>query len=341
MGEKWARLETVVRDVKLVKENAVRIFKIHKDGSIDIIDNENFRLEVVAVIGPYKDEKWDLEEALLLEVGLNRTRPYNECNIPPSLRKEGEPRNFTIRYHGLHLTPEQYQLVAPHIFEYLESRAAAQVSSRKDGWQPYKVKALGKHNSSDHLHKPFLGRRGKLVTAKLKYEVPPLVRFSARMTDRLFVSDIYWAELFGNQKVQDQLKGLGNEIQTLLDTALKKTQTTPKDWRKNKLFNLAMIKFDRFTISYGDSLGRDRSYLQKILLRDHVGERHYFFDEIATRLAWVWDEPIKEEQSALQALPDPELRLNGIQIKVWRIIKNQLTFDVFPRKSEDEEEIPF
>jgi len=52
MGEKWARLETVVRDVKLVKENAVRIFKIHKDGSIDIIDNENFRLEVVAVIGP-------------------------------------------------------------------------------------------------------------------------------------------------------------------------------------------------------------------------------------------------------------------------------------------------
>lgn len=341
MGEKWARLETVLRDVSLVKENAVRVFHIKKDGSVEVIDNENFRLEVVAVIGPYQDEKWDLEEAVLLEIGLNRSRPYNETNIPPSLRRSGEPKNFTPRYHGLSLTPEQYQLVAPFIFKYLEARAAAQVSTRKDGWQPYKVRALGKHNSSEQLLKPFLGRKGKLVTAKLKYEVPPLVRFSARMTDNLFVSDIYWAELFGNQKVQDQFKGLGNEIQALLDTALKKSRATPKDWRSNRFFNLVMVKFERFSISYGDSLGRDRSYLQKVLLRDYVGERNYFFDEIATRLGWSWHEPIKEEMLALQALLNPETRLNGLQIKPWRIIKNQLTFDVYPRKPSDEDEIPF
>ncbi len=341
MGEKWARLETVIRDVGLVKENAVRIFLIKNDGSVEIIDNENCRLDVVAVVGPYKDGKWDLEEAVLLEIGLNRTRPYNEVHIPTDLRKIGEPQNFTIRFHGLHLTPKQYLLVAPYIFEYLESRAAAQISTRKDGWEPYKVKALGKHNSSDQLLKAFLGRRGRLVTGKLKYEVPPLVRFSARMTDKLFISDIYWAELFGNQKVQDQLKGLGREIQTLLNTALRKTRSTPKDWRTNKFFNLAMIKFDRFSMSYGDSLGRDRSYLQKILLRDHVGERHYFFDEIASRLGWVWNEPISEEQLALESLPNPEARLGGVQLKVWRIIKNQLTFDLYPRKPEDEDEIPF
>lgn len=332
--------DTPLKNLNLIKENAVIVFHVTEDGQVSVIENDEARLNVLAVVGPYSDEKRDLDEAVLLEVGFGFTRPYNEVHIPPGLRKFGEPQNFTPRFRGFSISPTQYTAVAPYIFEYLEKRAVDQVSLRRDGWRTYKIKAMGHKNSGEKLSKTITTKKGRLMAIDLRYEKPPMVRFGASFSDPLLISDLYWAELYGNESVQKQFTGMASEMRYLLEKATKRFKNTPKSWLKSNDFVAAANKLDRFTMAWGDNF-RDRTYLQRILLRDYLDERHYFFDELATSIKWS-GEPIKEDLLAKSALPSPKSRLNNIQIRIWRRMGDLLSFDVYPKKPVGEQEIiPF
>lgn len=332
--------ETPFRNLELIKENAIIVFHVSEEGEVSVIENDRPRLDVLAVIGPYKGEKWDLKEAVLMEVGFGYTRPYNEVHIPKELRHLNEPQNFPPRYRGFSMTTRQYQAVAPFIFEYLEQRAVSQVSMRKGGWKNYKIKALGHMNSGEKISKAVLGRKGQLIAVDLKYEKLPMVRYGASMSDILLINDLYWAEIYGNSVMKGQFEAMASEMRGLLNKATKKLKKTPKSWLKSPEFVAALNKLDRFTIAWGDEF-RDRKYLQRILLRDYLDQRHYFFDELAERIKWSGD-PIIEDIMAKNALSDPKSRLNDIQIKVWRKKGDLLSFDVYPKRpNEDQEVIPF
>ena len=332
--------ETPLKSLNLVKENAEVIFHVSEDGVVTVDKNEEPRLNVLAVTGPYSDNRWDFEEALLMEVGFGTTRPYNEVHIPLDLRREGEPQNFVPRFKGFQMSDVQYQAVAPYIFEYLENRAQAQVAQRRDGWKAYKIKALGHKNSGDKLKKPIVTKRGRPFAVNLKYEKPPLVRFSASWHDQNFVKDLYWAEIYGNLAVQSQFKSMSSEMRMFLDRALRRYKNTPSSWLKSSDFATARHILDRFSLAWGDEV-RDRSYLQKILLRDFLDEKHYFFDELCTAIKWQ-GEPIEEELLAKSVLDKPESRLGKAQLKIWRRKSDLVLFDLYPEKPKgDQEIIPF
>lgn len=331
---------TPIKNVNLIKENATVVYHVSEAGEVTELRIDEPRLDVLAVIGPYADHRWNLEEAVLLEVGFGYTRPYAEVHIPPSMRKLGEPQNFIPRFPGFQISEQQYRAVAPYIFRYLQERALAQVMSREDGWRTYKVKALGEKNSGQKLRKTVLTKKGRLAEVNLAYEKPPMVRFSAFLHDQFLVNDLYWAELYGNTSVKEQLTGLSSEMRSLLDRANRRYKNTPKSWMQSGDFANAVIKLDRFVTAWGDDV-RDRSYIQKILLRDYLDERHYFFDELAARIRWS-GEPIQEDILAKSALSEPETRVLGTQLRIWRTFREYLSFDLYPQKpSKVEEEVPF
>jgi hypothetical protein len=335
MRQKRVKFDAIQRQVATVKNEAVYLLIIKEDKTVEATIKKNGLLKVIAVIGEHRNDQYNLDEAVLLEIGMNRSRPYRVLQIPRAIRKPGQSRRLQPRHDGFQLTTEQYELVAPIVFSCMLHNAIEQISARTSGWTPYNVKALGPHNKGEKITKPVIARRsGRLAAGDVKYGVMPRVRFTVAMGDELLVRDVFWAEIYGNPLVQAHMRAIGEEITKLLAETLRKSPQTPENWSKSSYFSLAMERFGMFTQDYKGKL-RDRSYLQKMVLRDQIGPQNYFYDEIAHRLGWDDHDPIPEEQLAKAALPDPKRRVGDIQLKMWRKFGDLLGIDLFPERPED------
>ncbi len=319
--QKRVKRDAIARQVANVKRYATHVLIIGKDGELEYYVNEDGLLKVLAVIGAHRNRDYDVDEAVLLEIGMNRTRPYRVLQFPQRLRQPGMSRRIQPRHDGFNLTREQYAVVAPAIFAILVEQATNQVTARKTGWMPYTIRGLGHRSAGDKLSKIILTKKGKLFGIDLQYDKLPSVRYTISQTDQFLLRDIYWAEIFGNLTVQANLRVFGDSILPKLKVALKKARRSPRDWSTSPYFRAAYEVFDMF---------RTKPYLQRILLRDHIKAQNYFYDVIAQKLGWVDDSPIEEELLALAAVDDPESRLEGIQIKIWRKFGGLLSFDIYP-----------
>lgn len=217
--------ELMRKDVELIKLEAKLVLEITSEG-LRLHRPKNQRLDIIAVIGPVENsiisEIKNLNEAVLLEIGFRRAKPYHE--LPNRQRKNGEPSNFPIRRQWFALSEEQYAKVFPAILRILQKITDDRVHSWKCiiNDDPYLIPTT-KHQFS---------KKGRKISLKKRYMAYPQgIRFSVARKDELIIRYIYWTELHLNNRIKEHLKGLAKFI----DMALSKHKGYKRNFSKLKL----------------------------------------------------------------------------------------------------------
>lgn len=266
------------------------------DGTVEVIRNKNPVLNMFAVIGPATGYGGEHPEALLMEIGLWRTRPYREATY----RENGRRKWLRERAIWFKMSPEQYQLVAPRLFEELGEYAKSIMRSWKRG--PY----------SDNPIKIFVPKTHYGI-AKRKFEMreryrPALqgVRFSISVEDEFLLSDVYWAELNEKGFRGQQLRGLARYVDMVLSRLYKGNQYSGERFlRLQGVQNLI------------DSCSRLRShpYLLKELVRSkRIKDDRFFL--ILKSLGVEDDATSRERQYADEVLPHPQKRISMEELQI-------------------------
>lgn len=200
--------ELIKGDVDLVKKEARFVLIISPDErTVLVSENDNPRLDVFAIIGPSQGFNRHWDEVLLTEIGISRTRPYNEVR---GLVRQLEQSNIHQRRKWFSLSQQQYLLVAPVIFKMMNVRAEKIISFWKTG-SPENEFRIRTRSSWWSNH------RKKLSFKSLYYAVPRGIRFNVSLKDEFFVRDVFWAGLNLNKRIKNQINGLAGFISKRLN----------------------------------------------------------------------------------------------------------------------------
>ncbi len=192
-------LTKVKNDAKLVKEIGRIILTIDENGKIlEAIKNQDWSLNVIAVLGPATIKNERVAEIILLEIGIGATRPYHAS----SKRKPF----INYRKKVAHLTRNQYLKIKSVIFQLVKQLAYEKISS----WEHKTWVVLKKRN----LVKL---KKGIMYDFDRWFIVPTGVRFSVSKEDFDFLVDIYCAELNSNKAVREKLFKIGRFIDKCLN----------------------------------------------------------------------------------------------------------------------------
>lgn len=305
--------ELVARDLKVVEKGARIILEISPEGEVARKENPDFFLDIIAVIGsglsPRLDWVPQFHRALLCELGLGRGRPHNEAHrIIEGERKHVQPRRNYFR-----LSEDQYRLVSPIVFKILENLAKEKVAS----WKTGPTFSLPTPNV-------YYKRRTKRFEESFSHrQWPRGMRFSVPCSEAFFVSDLYWAEIFGNEQVKRSVRGFANFI----DLCLQRYKINGHSEREFRELKSVQPILARLRVS---SLPQ---YLQVEALRNLPnGLHHRHLHNLAKLIAWDL-ETSRERNLALKALPNPHQRLDGLQVRIVSEKRGYLVFEVFPEIS--------
>jgi len=191
----------VKKDVELVKKYARVLVLIKSGGEIFVSNQNNWKLDVIAVVGPgtINGNGMFFQEAVLLEVGIGATRPYhNSCVDKQWLNK---------RRKWFFVTTEQYQHLHPIIFQIIKKVSTGRVS----GWETL-TWTIGKTK----LY--YSRKKKKLLQQGVQWaEYPKGVRFSVSKKDELLLADVYTSEIDNNVLVRRHLDGLSKFLDLCLN----------------------------------------------------------------------------------------------------------------------------
>lgn len=313
-----ANVLTAQRDVRLVMERAKIVLRILDNEEVEIVRNHRYSLNVIAITGMDYDG-----EVLLEEIGLFRTKPFRVSRIGRIGRKKSDPKGRTFcssRSRAVRLTEDQYCLVAPIVFQLLQEL----VDERVSGW---------KRGSKDpvFIWSPncWFSRSSKKFFDSWKPRYWPRgLRFSV-MRDSFFAQDTCWAELNTNIIVRQYLKGLASFIGLCLNDVQKK-------WREEKKFkDLEVVKK---IVKVLESKSLSRHLLIEMLmsyLPTWIWKGSLIWTEMAEIIGWQ-EGDADELRIAAEALPDPRMRLEDMQIRIVNnksseCAKKYIFFEVFPR----------
>jgi hypothetical protein len=320
MEKKRIDLAKCSRDVALVKKHAEICIQM-KSGDVVKTLNPDPYIRSLAVIGPYYDAVTCLDEAVLLEVGLRRGKPYRKGESPKHSWVNGRPINLPGRNDSLKLTPEQYMAVAPYFLESLNDYATERILFQIHGWHDSRwVKIyVGSHKNK------FTG-----VYSDYKwYQIPPSVRFAVSVKDEFLLSDFYWAELYGRDNIQQSISKRIQHMQRNLGRyTLRGRKNWPKDWMNKPGFAKAINILKSFP-----------QYLQVYIWKEHFKLNHYFHYEIMEKIGYQGYSPW-EEEIVEKVLPNPKERVGKYSIRVVRRTEKYVVFDFFPAEPPVEEDIP-
>jgi len=329
--------ELVARDVTRVKRHALGLCLL--DGFEDGLEPEFIpcdepRLNVLAVIGPARKGGFRFEEALLLELGLHRTRPYRKAEgaalTKQELRLRRKNRNrfrsgrhVPMRRKWFTLTKQQYLAVAPHLFRFLQEH----VDERVGRWEiTQKFEPFWRK-----VPRYIVGRHGQIHYTEIAAHHERGIRFSVSTADRSLISDIYWAELWWNARLMYQLLGLARFISLCL-----------RDHRYTRLpgdgflgfWQLPAIERVRAALKRAmqrRGAGRLPRYLLAEMIRRFLPpDSRRFRDVLAQMIGWNGKETW-EYKTAARALPNPESRIGYIRIRVIARRRRYIVFEVFSR----------
>jgi hypothetical protein len=292
------------KDVCFDSAEAKFVFRI-REGGVSIKENPTGKLLVAAVIGPAEitvaPEIPPQKQAVLLEVGIGRGRPYKEGNH--------DDRWTNLRRKWFFLTEEQYRLVAPEIFRLLQRLTNERVAN----WQfP---------NWEIPVPRRWWAQRGREFSESITFRFFPRgARFSVAEADKWLISDIYRAELVHNKALRGQLSGLSGFI----DKALR---LYPKNGMPlNSFIRLKGGRAVYTTLTRSSFL---RHHKAEALLRLPAGRQHRFFYHLADIIGWDGDKTPERKKSD-SALTDVIGRIGGMQLKVIREKRGCCVFEVFP-----------
>lgn len=296
------QLDQIARNIETVKKHARVVFEIVGD-EVREKTNPNFKLDVIAIVGKGLVSLVDnsvVDEASLCEVGLCRTHPYCRCRTVAIVQPRGK---------FFKLSPKQHQLVGPLVFAKLAELAEEKVSR----WE----------NRTFFIPTPkaYYWRTANQFNVSWSHkEQPKGVRFSVDWRDDGFVSDIYWAELYGNKQVANQLAGLARFISMCL--ALYR-----EDGRSLKRFSRLKRVLPVLDVLSNDNLPR----YQKIeLLRRYLpgGMKYPHLQNLAEFIGWDLEQTEVEKRIA-NVYPGVIKRLGNIQLRITRA-REQLVFELYP-----------
>lgn len=271
------------------------------------------RLNVIGVLGPPpRDMPVDgLRRMVLCEVGVNRTRPYRKSEKPRGTWRHGEEYEcFPIRHKVAGLSEAQYREVAPQLFGALKEMVDAQVSAYERGLKaPYLVK--GRKGV-------FSARRDEMCERDIFRPAPLSLRFSVSWEDIFLIYDIFWAEIYGNEDLAGRLRRFAMWISSIL-------APHQEGW-EGEFSHLPHVWNIRESIKRSKFL---KHVLVEMLVQ-HLpgGKESPFFEELGKMIGWDFKET-REHRLASLALSEPERRLGNSQIRVVRMARDYLVFELF------------
>jgi len=314
--------EFTQRDIENVVQHARVILKISSDEkAIELKENPNPRLGIIAVIGPTTAFGQYFEEALLAEVGIGASRPYHRAS--GLLTNEGYANK---RRKWFSLSSYQYQLVAPIIFKKIEAMAYKKVASRRTG-----LFSNNRFLIPTYWHR--WSRRYKKLIRRNSF-IPTMTgaRFAVSLRDEFFVQDIFWAEFNLNRQLKHYLTGIVNFIDLRLNWYNYR-------YKGKKAFSKLEGAIDVEKSLKRPFLTRHRHLQVEIVRRLKEEKRSSYWPHLAEMIDWNGRDFEERTLASLACshadLSDPRSRLQGIQLQVTTGLeknKDHIVFEVSPRK---------
>lgn len=312
--------------LRKVKREARLIFNITPDGKILKETNPEGRLNILAVVGPgIKPLNGcpPVKEALLLELGFRKARPYES-----TIHVKRRVKQFV-------LSPEQYLLVAEHVWRELEERVEEAVKK----WR------CPTFNLS--TRRQFYRRsRNEVVSNTRQKNCIRGLRFSLDIRDKLFFADLCWAERHLCEQVKNELAWLGKTVESCFSK--NKVPLSPTRFKRLKGYKTLREVFASREIP--DHL------LPEILMNLSNWQHHPHIYNLADSDLFLWNFNPNEMMKAREvALPGQINRLGNVQVRIrnYNPLKGQVISEFFPSKKllselvvpeegyEGEEEVPF
>lgn len=297
----------VKKDVEFAKTRALGFFRILPDLSVEFERNhaKSERVEpmvsVLSVIGPSRGFGKEFEEALLMEVGMARARPYRHARGTGWRRGE---KTVMSRRKWFSPTPEQYRALAPLLFKTLQEKTD---------------KVAGRWKTTQHFlpftHQYWIKKEQRMEERPTVYWYTKGVNFSASTKDTLFLADIYHAELVQNWTLSGYIDGIARYI----------------GWT---------FKFLRGQDEYAREVIKKHVEKKKILgphhhhelLRNFAKARDKENRQKLIEILGLNGTP-PEQQLAASVLPKAEKRIGQIQLRVVKSLdagKDHIVFEVIP-----------
>ncbi len=305
----------VARDVEMVKREAKIVINI---SSLNIQENSRPGLGIIAVIGPGEFQGRHFEETVLCEIGLGQSRPYHEA------RKPEEKTFIQYRRKWFSLSEEQYLIIAPQIFRLLQELTDKRVNNWKCGPKsenPFRIR----------VPRNFWYRHGKTLFQNSSWK-PALrgARFAVSLADKWLFNDIFWAELNINFCLKRHLIGFARFIDLYLSVYKKNLRKNDLSRRFLKLKKVQEIN----TIIHSSSLSKSPYLLIELLGHLPGRENNRLWPYISSQLI-PWDgRETRERIIASRVLPDPELRLGKIQLRIETGLDGRNKYQRMPKKRD-------
>lgn len=329
----------VSKHVERARSESAFVLEIDTNGEIEWYkSNLDWKLGVISVIGPGYAFGEYFGEALLLEVGIWRTRPYREAKNQQ--RANNEPHNLPPRSKWFFLSEQQYLNIIPVIFEIIQQITDKQDATRKCGHQngnPF-IRKIGKYYLARGRRKDYkTGERQPKRTLfyyEKSKELPIGVRFSISQKDISLVQFIYWLEINKNAI----LKGGAESVAKLINICLAPYNKKGFYRDPKKLKGVQQVK---------DILYLKPYYWVEEIVDKYLPEREKnpLFNEIRELIGWNGNEKATERKLSDSAIiiPDCDILLRittGINVK-----KDYIVFEVAPsccfKEKIKEDEVPF
>lgn len=331
--------ELVAKHVERARSESAFVLEIDAKGEIEWYkSNPNYKLGVISVIGPgYAFGKY-FGEALLLEIGFWRTRPYRDArNLQTT---SGKPCNLSPRSKWFFLSERQYLNIAPAVFEIIQQMTDRQDATRKNGHQngdPF-IRKVGRYYLARGRHKDYkTGERypkRTLFYYEKSKELPIGVRFSVSKKDLFLMQSIYWLELNKNTILKSGAESMAKLINICLAPYAKKGFYRDS----KKLKGVQQVKEIICSKPY--------YWLEEMVDKYLPGqEKNPLFNEIRELIDWKENKKAAERKLAESAITIPDCNIllritTGIDAK-----KDYIVFEVAPsccfKEKSKEDEVPF
>lgn len=315
------------RDIERIKKHSIGIFKICKNKEIVFLENKSkVRLNVIAISGPPEGLEGVIDEAILAEIGVSRTRPYREAR---GLNRTKDESCIPSRGKPFCLSAKQYQLVAPFVFKKIEELAYQRVSSWEKG--PFSDDPFWIPSTWHFWKKKREKFKPRFVIRSSSMIAISGARFSISLKDMLFIQDIYWAELNLNKFIKSYLQGLVNFIDLRVNYEYGNRYKNKKPVQE--LIGVKQIR----EVLQNRSLSRH--LLIEVVSRLKEEKRNMFSHDFMEMINWNGIET-RERKLALSADSNGfsfhlRQRLNRIQLRVTTGLdaqKDYIVFEVYPQK---------
>ncbi len=262
----------------------------------------------IAIIGPADIDGKHYTHALLCEIGLGRTRPYQPCR-PSWLNGELVSAR---RPMGV-LTDTQYKRVGELVFSMVQEIVDTKVKQWKSAHRFLPITQT------------YFSRKQRCFLSRVAFK--PFIRgirFSFPLISQ-FGSDVCHAELFGNHTLQESLKGLARFI----DLMLTHHYIRRHSWKGRRPFT--KLKWVQMCDAQVEARRLPRRHIERLLEACPGGKRNRFYPY----LAFLWNVNGKrtlEWRLASRVLPGCRERTRGIQLSIVRVVKKRgyLVAEIFP-----------